>query len=75
MILSYAEKHQLKIAEGQQLNTQQSIAFSHGKGATPLFYSSLLMQFAAQHFRVGAVQHSEKIRINLNNKEQIKQYR
>lgn len=46
LILSYATKHQLKVGEGTEKETKSSIAISHGKGGTPLFYSSLMMHFA-----------------------------
>lgn len=46
MILSYADKHSLKIGVGTEKKTHQSIAFCHGRGATPFFYSSFLLHFA-----------------------------
>lgn len=74
-ILSYADKYRIKIAQGAQRDTDKGIALSHGKGGTPFYYSSMMMHFASQDYRVGAVQHTQVNRINLKIKEQIKKFR
>ena len=51
------------------------MAVSHGKGGTPMFYSSLMMHFAGKGYRAGAVQHSEKFRIGMKTKPDVKKYR
>ena len=59
LILTFVDKLRLKVGEGVEKNTDSSIAFCHGRGACPLFYSSYLMYMAGLGYRVGAVQHSE----------------
>lgn len=75
LLLSYADKHQLTIGKGEPLKTDRSIVVSHGKGGTPLFYSSLMMHFAGKGYKVGGVQHSEQMRSRLTTKEEIKKFR
>ena len=58
MLMSYANKHKLKVGEGTEQPTDKSIAFSHGKGGTPFFYSSVMMHFAGLNYRVGSVLHN-----------------
>jgi hypothetical protein len=45
--LSYADKYHLQIGQGTELPASTSIALSHGKGGTPLYYSSIMMHYAA----------------------------
>ena len=40
-----------------------------------MFYSSLMMHFAGKGYRAGAVQHSEKFRIGMKTKPDVKKYR
>jgi hypothetical protein len=58
VLLSYADKHRLTVGKGQAMKSLKSMVVSHGKGGTPLFYSSLMMHFAGNGYRVGGVQHS-----------------
>jgi alpha-beta hydrolase superfamily lysophospholipase len=37
-----------------------ALIFSHGRTATPLMYSQILLQFAQRDLNVFAVQHTEK---------------
>jgi hypothetical protein len=57
--LSYLDHYKLKVGEGAELLTDSGIAFCHGRGATPFFYSATLMRFAGLKYKVGAVQHHE----------------
>ncbi len=59
MAMSFADRHILKVGDGTELFTDQSIAFCHGVGGTPFTYASYLMHFAGLKFKVGAVQHHE----------------
>ena len=51
------------------MKTKKSIAFSHGRGATPFIYSSLLMHFAGMGYKVGGVQHTEVNNCGKNSKD------
>ena len=63
------------MGNGTELKASASIAFSHGKGATPLFYSLQMMHFASEKYRVGTVQHNEKSYIRLTDRAVIKDFR
>ena len=75
VIMSYADHHKLKIGLGEEQITDQSIVFSHGRGATPFVYSSLMMHLAGMGYRVGGVQHSEISNTGLKSKDECKKYR
>lgn len=75
MILSYADKHSLKIGVGTEKKADRGIAFCHGRGATPFFYSSLLLHFAGEDYRVGGVQHTEVVDTKEKTKEAMKIFR
>ena len=75
MILSYADKHRLKIGVGEEKKTDKSIVFCHGRGGTPFLNSSLLMHFAGLGYRVGGVQHSEVNDTKQKTKDECKTYR
>lgn len=75
MVLSYAEKHHLKVGVGSEKKTTQSIAFCHGRGATPFMYSSLLLHFAGENYKIGAVQHTDSVDPGLNSREEVKAFR
>ncbi len=66
--MSFADRLQIKVGEGSEKNTSNSLAFCHGRGGTPLIYSSFLMYFASLGFKVGAVQHSEVNETNLKQR-------
>ena len=68
-ILSFADKHMIKVGDGTEKPTKSSIAFCHGRGATPLMYSSYLMSLASFYYKVGAVQHTEVGDTKLKAKE------
>lgn len=74
-MLSYVNRYHLQVAEGKEMVTGSAIAFCHGRGGTPFMYSSYLMHFAAQGYRVGAVQHTERGKTDLKGKEVIKKFR
>lgn len=42
--------------------TQVGMAFCHGRDAAPMWYSSLLIHFASNNFKVGARQHANLIK-------------
>lgn len=58
IVFSYADHHNIKIGQGAQLPTDSGMVFSHGKGGTPFFYTSILMHFAGLKYKVGAPQHT-----------------
>lgn len=49
--------------------------FSHGRGATPLMYSTFLMYYAGLGYRVGGVQHTEVSDTGLDSKDEKKVFR
>jgi pimeloyl-ACP methyl ester carboxylesterase len=75
LVLSYVNHYYLQVADGKEAETGSAIAFCHGRGGTPYMYSSFLLHFAAQGFRVGAVQHTEIGETGLKGKEVIKKFR
>jgi hypothetical protein len=75
LIMSYADHINLKVGDGKEMLTNSGIAFCHGRGGTPLLYTSYLMHFASLGFRVGSVQHSEVSSTGLTAKEDIKRFR
>ena len=75
LIMSYADKHHLKIGIGEEKKTQKSIVFSHGRGATPFVNSSILMHFAGMGYRVGGVQHTQVSNTGIKSKDGCKSFR
>lgn len=75
LVLSYADRHHLKVGEGVELLTDSSIAFCHGRGGTPFTYTSYLMHFAGLKFKVGSVQHNEVGITGLTEMDEIKKFR
>lgn len=59
LVMSFADRHHLRVGEGAELFTDSSIAFCHGRGGTPFTYTGFMMHFAGLKFKVGAVQHNE----------------
>lgn len=75
LILSYVDHYRLKLGVGMEMVTDSGIVFSHGRGGTPLIYSSYLMHFAGLGFRVGSVQHTDTLKTGLKSREEIKRFR
>jgi hypothetical protein len=75
LILSFIDKIKLTIGEGTLNNTGKAIAFCHGRGATPLMSSSMMIDFAANGYRIGGVQHTDLIDTGLKKKEECKIFR
>lgn len=75
ILLSFADRHYLKVGEGAELFTNSGIAFSHGRGGTPFSYTSYLMHFAGLKYKIGAVQHNDVGNTGLTQMEEIKKYR
>lgn len=59
VVMSYVNKYRIRVADGPEKETDTGIAYCHGRGATPMMYSTILRHLAGEGFRVGASQHSE----------------
>lgn len=75
LVLSYIDHYNIKLGTGLELATNTGMVFSHGRGGTPLVYSSFLIHYAGVGFKVGSVQHTEVQRTGLSGREEIKRFR
>jgi hypothetical protein len=75
MALSHINHIHLTVGEGKEMINDSGIAFSHGRGGTPFFYTSYLMHLAGLGYRVGAVQHAKFSPTGLSTREEIKRFR
>lgn len=75
LILSYVNHYNIKVGNGKEVVGDTGIAFAHGRGGTPMFYTSYYMHFAANGLKVGAAQHTDVNRTPFTLKEEIKRYR
>ena len=59
LFLSYVDKQMITFGKGTEIKTNKSIAFCHGRGASPFLYTIFLQYYANKGYRVGGVQHND----------------
>lgn len=57
-IVSYIDHYKLYLGEGTPLQTNTTVVFCHGRGATPFMYSQFLLRFAEDGYKACSVQHN-----------------
>lgn len=56
--ISAVNKTKLVYGEGEEIISDTALVFSHGRTATPLMYSQILLAVAQRDINVYAVQHT-----------------
>jgi hypothetical protein len=62
----------IKVNDGEEKPTKAGMAFCHGRDASPFWYSTLLIHFASNGFKVGAQQHPSIAVLSNEDKNSIK---